>query len=96
MSNGSAVPKNAKVEIYSTAFCPYCIRAKSLLDHKGIEYLEYNIDQEVGLRHEMEQRSHRTSVPQIFIAEQHIGGCDEMYALEMNNELDDLLGLQSN
>jgi len=95
MSNGSAVPSNVKVEIYSTAFCPFCIRAKNLLDSKGIEYLEYNIDQEAGLRQEMEQRSHRTSVPQIFIAEQHIGGCDEMYVLEMDDELDDLLGLQS-
>lgn len=93
MSKNNIDSSRAKVEIYSIAFCPYCIRAKSLLDRKGIDYIEYEVDRKAGLRQEMEQRSHSTSVPQIFIDEQHIGGCDEMYGLERSNELDNLLGL---
>lgn len=82
-----------KVEIYSTALCPYCLRAKSLLDSKGVEYIDYRVDIEYDLREEMEQRSQRTSVPQIFIEDKHIGGFDDMAGLDMQNELDNLLGL---
>jgi len=83
-----------KVEMYSTRFCPYCVRARRLLKEKGVEYTEYRVDQDVELRHEMEQRSQRTSVPQIFIEDRHIGGYDDMAQLDMSQELDLLLGLE--
>ena len=82
----------AEVEIYTTTFCPYCIRAKMLMDEKGVEYREINLNQNPDRRMEMISRSDgRWTVPQIFINGQGIGGCDEMYALEFNGELDGLL-----
>lgn len=82
-----------KVVMYGTAFCPYCMRARQLLKHKGIEFDEIRVDKEPHLRTEMEQRSGRTSVPQIFIEEFHVGGCDDMFDLERKGELDQHLGL---
>lgn len=84
----------AKVEVYSTALCPYCSRARHLLEKKGVEFTEYRVDKDSGLRAEMEQRSHRTSVPQIFIDDRHIGGFDDMAELDIDGELDKLLGLE--
>lgn len=83
----------ADVEIYTTASCPYCVRARSLLDKKGVSYNEYRVDVQPELRTEMEQRSGGTSVPQIFIDNRHIGGCDDMFELDFDGELDQLLGL---
>jgi len=80
-----------KVEIYTTKYCPYCIRAKNLLDKKDIAYIEYKVDEEKELYGEMIARAKGTSVPQIFINDQHIGGCDDMFMLEMDDELDPLL-----
>lgn len=81
-----------KVEIYTWTFCPYCIRAKQLLDEKGVHYEEYKIDGDKKARAEMSQRANgRTSVPQIFIDDQHIGGCDDLYALDNQGKLDPLL-----
>ncbi len=76
------------VTIYTTRFCPYCVRAKALLDSKNIRYTEIAIDTDHEQRSIMEQRSNQTSVPQIFIGEQHIGGCDDLHALEAADELD--------
>ena len=84
----------AKVEVYSTALCPYCSRARRLLEKKGVQFTEYQVDTDAGLRAEMEQRSHRTSVPQIFIDDRHIGGFDDIAELDMDGELDKLLGLE--
>ena len=84
----------AKVEVYSTALCPYCSRARHLLEKKGVEFTEYRVDKDAGLRAEMEQRSNRTSVPQIFIDDRHIGGFDDMAELDIDGELDKLLGLE--
>ena len=84
---------NPEVIIYTTEFCPYCIRAKMLLDKKGVAYTEINVDRQPDKRIEMEMKSGGTSVPQIFIGNKHIGGCDDMYELEMDEELDKLLGL---
>ncbi|ALS99980.1 glutaredoxin 3 [Lacimicrobium alkaliphilum] len=82
----------SRVEIYTKNFCPFCIRAKQLLDTKGIEYQEYRIDQQPGLRAPMIERAKGGyTVPQIFINDQHIGGCDEMMALDARGELDKLL-----
>ncbi|HEB56410.1 MAG TPA: glutaredoxin 3 [Gammaproteobacteria bacterium] len=76
------------VTIYTTRFCPYCVRAKALLDSKNVSYAEIDVDNDSKQRTIMEQRSGQTSVPQIFIGEQHIGGCDDLHALEASGELD--------
>lgn len=80
------------VEIYTTGSCPYCIRARGLLERKGVAYSEYRVDLQPELRPEMERRSGGTSVPQIFIDDRHIGGCDELYELDYDDKLDPLLG----
>lgn len=81
----------AKVKIYTTKICPYCVRAKQLLERKEINYQEVLVDLEPALREEMMRLSGRRTVPQIFINEQSIGGCDDLYALERAGELDKLL-----
>lgn len=82
----------AKVEIYTWSTCPFCIRAKALLDRKGVDYTEYCIDGDEAARAKMAQRAHgRRSLPQIFINDHHVGGCDDMYALNSQGKLDPLL-----
>lgn len=82
----------AKVEMYTTQWCGYCARARALLERKGVDYTEYDIDEQAGKREEARARSGgRTSVPQIFIDGKHIGGSDEMAALEAAGKLDPLL-----
>ena len=80
-----------QVTMYGTQSCSYCQRAKELLDKKAVEYTDIRVDEHPEKRQEMEQLSQRRTVPQIFIGDQHIGGCDELYALEAAGELDDLL-----
>lgn len=80
------------IEIYTKALCPYCWRAKQLLDSKGLEYREIAVDYGGKPREQMIQRAKgRTTVPQIFIAEAHVGGCDDLFALERSGRLDDLV-----
>jgi glutaredoxin 3 len=80
------------VEIYTWSRCPFCIRAKALLDRKGVEYTEYCIDGDENARDKMSQRANgRKSVPQIFIDDRHIGGCDDIHALDASGKLDPLL-----
>jgi glutaredoxin 3 len=82
----------AKVEIYTWATCPFCIRAKKLLEQKGVVYTEYSIDGDEMARSKMAQRSGgRRSVPQIFINDQHVGGCDDIHQLNARGQLDALL-----
>ncbi|MCP9888047.1 glutaredoxin 3 [Cyanobium sp. ATX 6A2] len=82
----------AKVEIYTWRFCPFCIRAKALLDRKGVAYSEYAIDGDRGARAAMSERADgRSTLPQIFIDNAGIGGCDELHALERSGRLDALL-----
>ncbi len=82
----------ASVEIYTWRTCPFCIRAKALLNRKGIPFTEYAIDGDEAAHQSMAQRAGgRRSVPQIFIHGQHIGGCDDLYHLERSGELDRLL-----
>ena len=83
-----------EVVVYTSGFCGYCTGAKSLLDKKGVKYLEIRVDKEAGKREEMEQRSHRDTVPQIFIGDVNIGGFDELVELDMDDELDPMLGLE--
>jgi glutaredoxin 3 len=79
----------AEVELYTTMFCPYCTRARVLLERKGVAYTEINIIEEPGRRDEMIRRAGgRTSVPQIFIDGEHIGGSDELVALDRAGQLD--------
>ncbi|TCS43023.1 glutaredoxin 3 [Reinekea marinisedimentorum] len=80
-----------QIKIYSSDWCPYCIRAKQLLDSKGFEYEELIVDGNAQLRAQMMQESGRRTVPQIWINQQHIGGCDDLFALERSNLLDGLL-----
>ncbi len=83
---------NANVEIYTWQTCPYCIRAKLLLWYKGCEYTEYKIDGDENARKLMAQRaSGKKSVPQIFVNDRHLGGCDDLYQLDSENKLDPLL-----
>jgi glutaredoxin 3 len=78
--------------IYTKMFCPYCWRAKQLLESKGVDYTEVAVDAGGSLREQMIQRANgRTTVPQIFIGENHIGGCDDLIALERMGRLDPLL-----
>lgn len=82
----------AQIEIYTTNTCPYCVRAKKLLDKKGSSYQEIDVSQDPELRRSMAERAEgRTSVPQIFIDGFHIGGCDDLYALDKGGKLDPLL-----
>lgn len=82
-----------KVEVYCTPFCPYCVRAKKLLESKGVEYEDIRIDQQPERQAEMVERAKRTSVPQIFIDDYHVGGCDDLFELEAQGALDSRLGL---
>lgn len=82
----------AKVEIYTKAICPYCIRAKMLLGKKGVEVEEIAVDFDGGKKAEMVGRAGgRTTVPQVFIGGRHIGGCDDLFALEYAGKLDEML-----
>ena len=82
-----------EVELYTAPFCPYCVRARALLERKGVAFMEINISEEPARRIEMVRRaSGRTSVPQIFIDGEHIGGSDELVALDRTGELDAKLG----
>ena len=83
---------SAKVELYSWQTCPYCIRAKLLLWWKGVDFIDYKIDGDNSAREKMSQRSNgRRTVPQIFINDFHIGGCDDLYELDRQGNLDPLL-----
>lgn len=82
----------AKVVMYTTQVCPYCVRAKQLLKRKGIEEIEeYRVDLDPARREEMMARTGRRTVPQIYIGDTHVGGCDDLYALDHAGRLDPLL-----
>ncbi|ETI60590.1 glutaredoxin 3 [Marinomonas profundimaris] len=81
----------ATVTIYSSNYCPFCTRAKQLLSSKNVAFNEICVDGNNKLRQEMTQKSGRTSVPQIWIGEHHIGGCDDLFDLERQKKVDDLL-----
>lgn len=84
----------AEVEIYTTPFCPYCHRAKSVLNNKNVEYREICVMMSPGKRGEMRERAGGiNTVPQIFVDGGHVGGCDDLLELERGGELDTLLGI---
>ena len=80
-----------KITIYTTPICPYCVRAKHLLKKKGAAFEEIDVFMDRDKRGEMEARTGRYTVPQIFIGDRHVGGCDDLYALEGRGGLDPLL-----
>ena len=81
------------VDIYTTKICPYCVRAKRLLDKKGVTYREIDVSHDADLMDTMVERAGgRQTVPQIFIDATHVGGCDDLYALDAKGGLDPLLG----
>ncbi|HLN48433.1 MAG TPA: glutaredoxin 3 [Steroidobacteraceae bacterium] len=77
--------------MYATGWCPHCDRTRRLLTEKGLAFKEIDVDEDAKLREEMIARSGRRTVPQIFIGAKHIGGCDELFALERSGELDPLI-----
>jgi glutaredoxin 3 len=77
--------------MYISGWCPYCQRAGALMSKKGLTFEEINVDDDVKLREEMVARSGRSTVPQIFIGERHVGGCDELFCLDGSGELDRLI-----
>nr|WP_136251447.1 glutaredoxin 3 [Ningiella ruwaisensis] len=80
------------VVIYTKDYCPYCSRAKALLTQKGVSFTEFDLMQQPELKAEMVEKANgRTTVPQIFIGETHVGGCDDLFALEGSKKLDALL-----
>lgn len=81
------------IEIYTKDYCPYCYRAKKLLQAKGAAFTEYDVTGDPVKEQEMRDRSGRTTVPEIFVDGQLIGGCDDLYALETAEKLEGLLGL---
>ncbi len=80
-----------QVVMYATAWCPYCARARRLFQEKGVPFTEIDIEGVQGAREEMRNRSGRTSVPQIFVGDTHVGGYDDTRALDQKGELDRLL-----
>jgi glutaredoxin 3 len=84
-----------EVLIYTTSWCPYCARARRLLEDKGVSFTEIDVGAQPAARAEMVERSGgRETVPQIFIGSRHVGGCDDLYALEAAGRLDELLGVR--
>ncbi|MET0126342.1 MULTISPECIES: glutaredoxin 3 [Pseudomonas syringae group] len=81
----------AEVIVYSSDYCPYCTRAKQLLQNKHVSFEEIRVDGKPQVRAEMVKKSGRTSVPQIWIGSTHVGGCDDLFALERAGKLDELL-----
>ena len=82
---------SSSVIMYSTRFCPYCVRARSLLQSKGVSFTDISVDGRADLRREMTQRSGRRTVPQIWIGDRHVGGFDDLARLEQRRQLDPLL-----
>lgn len=80
-----------EIVVYSSAWCPYCVRAKQLLSSKGVVFHDISVDGKPEARAEMTRKAGRTSVPQIWIGSTHVGGCDDLYALERAGKLDALL-----
>jgi glutaredoxin 3 len=79
------------VTLYVSDWCPYCQRAKNLLTEKQVIFDEINVDDDAKFREEMTARSNRNTVPQIFIGDKHVGGCDDLFALDRSGELDRLI-----
>ena len=82
-----------KVEIYTSAMCGYCTRAKNLLEKKGVKFVEYDVTFDSGKRQEMNTRTGKTAVPQVFINDEPVGGYSDLVEFDLDDELDNMLGL---
>lgn len=82
---------SVEVKMYSTRFCPYCVRARSLLANKNVEFIDIGVDSKPDLRREMVELSGRYTVPQIWIGSRHIGGYDDIAMLDRQGQLDQML-----
>ncbi|MBA4249586.1 MAG: glutaredoxin 3 [Candidatus Puniceispirillum sp.] len=92
MSTENQSTKEKKIEIYSTKVCPYCVKAKKLLQSKNVAFVEIDVSDDDDLRMSMVERANgKRTVPQIFIHDYHVGGCDDLYALDRDGKLDELL-----
>ena len=87
----SSTPMSIEVKMYTTRFCPYCVRARSLLASKNVKFVDIGVDSEPDLRREMVELSGRYTVPQIWIGPKHIGGYDDIAMLERQGQLDQML-----
>lgn len=92
-SDTSGTPARVPVRMYATGWCPYCVAARDLLRGKGVPFEEIDLTSDPARRAEMESLSGRSSVPQIFIGDEHVGGYDDMAALDRSGRLDRLLGI---
>lgn len=81
----------AKIKVFTANLCPYCTMAEKLLERKGLQYQEINVDSQPGLRQELMNKTKRRTVPQIFVGDVHVGGFDDLYALEQSGKLDELV-----
>lgn len=81
----------APITLYSSRYCPFCLRAEALLQRKKLSFERISVDGDPAIRREMIVKAKATSVPQIWIGDHHVGGCDELYALERSGQLDPLL-----
>ena len=79
------------VTVYTSDWCPYCQRAKGLLTQKNVIFSEINVEEDAKFREQMIARSNRRTVPQIFIGDRHVGGCDDLFELDRSGELDRLI-----
>ncbi|OIO61163.1 MAG: glutaredoxin 3 [Alphaproteobacteria bacterium CG_4_10_14_0_2_um_filter_63_37] len=84
-----------RIEIYVTTICPYCVRAKTLLQKKGLQYVEINAEDPAVRAAMVERAGGMRTVPQIFIGKTHVGGCDDLYALEKADKLDPLVAAEA-
>ncbi|MBD3649018.1 MAG: glutaredoxin 3 [Pseudomonadales bacterium] len=91
MSSQLVAEVASKVLMYGTRYCPFCMRARALLESKGVAFEEILVDEAPDRRKEMIEKSGRYTVPQIWVGDEHIGGCDELYALERQGGLDERL-----
>ncbi len=83
-----------KATIYTTRLCPYCVRAKQLLKHKSVDFDEVAVDGDSAMRQQLMERTGQHTVPQIWIGETHVGGCDDLFALERRGKLNNLLAIE--
>lgn len=91
MTSESVIDVSSGVVVFSSDYCPYCIRAKQLLQSKQVEFHEIRVDGKAQIRGQMAELAGKRSVPQIWVHGQHVGGCDDLFALEQQGSLDSLL-----
>lgn len=92
-SDSSGTSARVPVRVYATGWCPYCVAARDMLRSKGVQFEEIDLTSDPSRRAEMESLSGRSSVPQIFVGDEHVGGYDDMAALDRSGRLDRLLGI---